>query len=57
MHQETPKERRPGRMNELISGRYDTFFNQTAWPDSFPSDQPLRDWLVQMATGYGLLQG
>lgn len=57
MHQETPKERRPGRMNELISGRYDTFFKQPAWSDVFPSDQPLRDWLDQMATAYGLLQG
>jgi hypothetical protein len=57
MHQHIPAERRPARMNELISGRYDTFFQDPDWPQSFPSDEPLRGWLARQVVEHGLIEG
>jgi hypothetical protein len=54
MHGQYPPERRPARMNQLISGRYDMFFEDQDWPDLFPSDEPLRSWLELQARYYGV---
>ena len=57
MHGQYPLERRPARMNDLISGRYDTFFHDKAWPALFPSEEPLRGWLARQVIAYGLVKG
>lgn len=57
MHQRVPAARQPARMNDLISGRYDTFFQDSDWPGLFPSDEPLRSWLAQQVVAHGLVEG
>jgi hypothetical protein len=57
MHTRYPTDRRPARMNDLISGRYDTFFDDSQWPASFASDEPLRHWLADRLATYGLATG
>jgi hypothetical protein len=57
MHQRYPVERRPGRMNDLISGRYDILFHDPSWPDLIPGDEPLHGWLARQVTAYGLATG
>lgn len=54
MHQAYPPARRPARMNDLISGRYDTFFEDPEWPCLFPSEEPLSGWLSRQLTTYEL---
>ena len=55
MHGDYPPRLRPARMNDLISGRYDTFFGDPEWPMLFPSDEPLRSWLVHQLVIHGLV--
>ncbi|MGD8856676.1 MAG: hypothetical protein PVG33_10130 [Chloroflexota bacterium] len=57
MHGQYPADRRPARMNDLISGRYDTFFDDPEWPALFPSDEPLQGWLARRLTHYNLAAG
>ncbi|MEZ4643534.1 MAG: hypothetical protein R3E31_12525 [Chloroflexota bacterium] len=47
MHAQYPAARRPATMNELISGRYDTFFDDANWAKGFPMQEPLASWLRQ----------
>jgi hypothetical protein len=54
MHTQYPADRRPARMSDLISGRYDTLFDDPNWPASFPGDEPLRQWLAGRLETYGL---
>jgi hypothetical protein len=44
-------------MNDLISGRYDTFFDDPQWPALLPSDEPLRGWLAGRIAALGLATG
>jgi len=57
MHGQYPAEHRPARMNQLISGRYDMFFEDQDWPHLFSSDEPLRSWLELQARYYGVAGG
>ena len=45
MHRSYPEERRPEVINELVSCRYDTFFENVDWRKKLPVDEPLRHWL------------
>jgi hypothetical protein len=54
MHDRYPADRRPARMNDLISGRYDTFFDEPGWADRFTGNEPLRGWLARQLTTYDL---
>lgn len=52
MHVEYPPARRPETMNQLITGRYETFFQDPRWPQRFPAREPLQSWLArQFPTG------
>jgi hypothetical protein len=57
MHYQYPAARRPARMNELISGRYEKFFDDPDWPASFPADEPLLSWLAGRLAANGLAPG
>jgi hypothetical protein len=56
MHAQYPADRRPKKMNDLISGRYDTFFRDPAWPDLLPSANPIRDWLAGQLATYDVVE-
>jgi hypothetical protein len=45
MHTEYPADRRPAYMNELITCRYDVFFEDPGWRRAFPVKEPLKGWL------------
>lgn len=48
MHSLYPAAFRPARMNDLISCRYDTFFQDPAWQDESLIDEPLKSWLLEI---------
>ena len=45
MHKNYPADRKPALMNELVSARHDTFFNEEDWREIFPREEPLKSWL------------
>ncbi len=45
MHLEYPVERRPEFLNDLITIRYEKFFQETSWPDIIAVKEPLKSWL------------
>jgi len=45
MHAQYPAGRRPKYMNELITCRYDVFFEDPNWREVFPVKEPLKSWL------------
>ena len=47
MHDSYPADQRPARMNDIISCRYETFFQDSAWPDKIRIDEPLYTWLKE----------
>jgi hypothetical protein len=47
MHAEYPADRRPEYMNELITCRYDVFFEDPNWREIFPVKEPLKSWLTE----------
>jgi hypothetical protein len=56
MHLQYPSQRRPEKLNDLISGRYDTLFHDPAWPNLCPSNEPLKSWLVGQLVTYDLAE-
>lgn len=46
MHGDYPGHRRPERLNDVITCRYDTFFDDPAWESAIPIDEPLKSWLT-----------
>ena len=51
MHADYPADRRPATMNELITGRYDVFFEDANWREVFPAQEPLKSWLIEQCEG------
>ena len=47
MHTDYPADRRPRYMNELITCRYDTFFDAPNWREVFSVKEPLKGWLKE----------
>jgi hypothetical protein len=47
MHSSYPVDRRPSVINELVSCRYDTFFQNENWRGNFPVAEPLREWIIE----------
>jgi hypothetical protein len=45
MHSSYPPDRRPGRMNDMITVRYDTLFQVPVWDTDLLIDEPLNSWL------------
>ncbi len=45
LHARYPVERRLRYVNELITGRYDVFFDDPDWGKAFPAREPLKSWL------------
>lgn len=45
MHQDYPAERRVARLNDLVTLRYETFFQQPDWRRQITVDEPLKSWL------------
>lgn len=45
MHENYPPERRPLALNQIITARYDTFFNDPDWRTSIHLDEPVIAWL------------
>jgi len=45
MHEQYPPGLRPGRLNELITFRYERFFTKPDWQEMIQVDPPLRAWL------------
>jgi hypothetical protein len=45
MHADYPADRCPARMNELITCRYDVFFQDPQWRQVIPIQKPLAGWL------------
>ena len=45
MHADYPAERRPATMNELVTCRYDTAFQNADWRGTITVDEPLKSWL------------
>jgi len=55
MHSQYPSDRRPKYINDLISFRYETIFDDPDWGTAYPVREPLKSWLAErvsrMATG------
>ncbi len=52
MHAQYPAERRPNCMNDLISCRYEAFFDDPGWSEALEVEEPLKGWLLeQFAAG------
>lgn len=47
MHEDYPANIRPARLNDLITCRYEQFFDDTQWPDQITVDEPLKGWLEE----------
>ena len=47
MHTIYPAALRPARMNDLLSCRTDTFFQNPGWQDDILIDEPLKSWLLE----------
>lgn len=45
MHADVPDYHRVARLNDLISGRYDTLFENQDWEQRIPVEEPLLAWL------------
>lgn len=53
MHARYPADRRPEYMNELVTCRYDIFFQDPNWRQVFPVKEPLKGWLVERLSTRG----
>jgi hypothetical protein len=49
MHANYPAERRPATMNELVTCRYDTAFQNSDWSRTIAVNEPLKSWLANQA--------
>ena len=47
MHVDYPRERRPQSLNDLITIRYERFFQNPDWQDIIPVKEPLKSWLEE----------
>jgi hypothetical protein len=47
MHDDYPAEMRPARLNDLITCRYERFFDNTEWRDQIAVGEPLKGWLEE----------
>jgi hypothetical protein len=47
MHGSYPPAIRPTTINELVSCRYDTFFQNDNWRENLSADEPLRGWILE----------
>jgi len=47
MHDDYPAAKRPAVINELISCRYDTFFQNEGWREKLPANDPLLSWILE----------
>jgi hypothetical protein len=45
MHNQYPSERKVSTLNDLITGRYDTLFQDPGWQEAIPIREPLKSWL------------
>lgn len=45
MHKDVPPARKTARMNDLVTARHDTFFNDPDWREIIPTADPLTNWL------------
>jgi hypothetical protein len=46
MHDKYPAARKPAAMNDLVSCRFDTFFEDQSWMEKLAVEEPLRSWLL-----------
>jgi len=51
MHADYPPDRRPARLNDLVSLRYEEIFAGPDWPAVLPVDEPLLGWLKARVGG------
>ncbi len=45
MHSQYPVENRPATLDELVTCRYDTLFQDPDWPERIPKGEPFERWL------------
>ena len=51
MHSSYPADRRPARMNDLVTCRCDTFFHDRSFETDIAIDEPLKGWLNDQRLG------
>lgn len=47
MHSQYPSDRRPEYMDDLVSFRYETIFDDPDWGTAYPVKEPLKSWLSE----------
>jgi hypothetical protein len=55
MHASYPESRRPEKLNDVISFRYDTLANEPHWEETIPIDEPLQGWLYEQRKELNLI--
>jgi len=45
LHDRVVAERQPARLNDLVSCRYEQFFEDEHWEEKIRVEEPLRSWL------------
>ena len=53
MHNDYPAKIRPAYLNELITCRYDMFFDDANWRGSIPIKEPLKSWFEALGSSLG----
>jgi hypothetical protein len=56
MHTDYPADRRPEYMNELITCRYDVFFQDPNWRQILPIKEPLKGWLTKQLNTWSAVE-
>ena len=52
MHADYPPERRPAALHQIVTARYDTFFDDPGWRKAIHIDEPMFTWLEEAIFGY-----
>ena len=47
LHARYPADRRPARLNDLTSARYEEFFDNPQWSEILPAEEPVKSWLTE----------
>jgi len=55
MHASHPESRRPEKLNDVISLRYDTMADEPHWEETIPIDEPLQSWLYEQRKDINLI--
>jgi hypothetical protein len=55
MHAAYPASRRPARLNDVITFRYDTLAEEPHWEQIIPIDEPLKRWLIEQRKDLNLI--